>query len=233
MQDISFGTTQNVNLVTEKAGVGKRLIAFFIDYLILLGISILLSVGLARTNIVNPTYIAVIISIIFFTYHFFFELFTDGQSIGKITQKIRVVKSTGESAGFLQFLLRALLRPIDLFFGLGLVIMIFSKNGQRLGDLVANTLLIKVDEAFDFEETVIAILEDEYKPLLSRIEVENLKGSDIELIKKIVGESEASLNYALVGKIYSKVVNITGNKGEGMLPMEYLKAVVKDYTYFS
>jgi uncharacterized RDD family membrane protein YckC len=233
MQDISFGTTQNVNLVTEKAGVGKRLIAFFIDYLILLGISILLSVGLASTNIVNSTYIAVIISFIFFTYHFFFELFTDGQSIVKITQKIKVVKSTGESAGFFQFLLRALLRPIDIFFGLGLVIMVFNKNGQRIGDIAANTLVIKIEETLDFKETVIAILEEEYKPLLSRIEVEKLKGSDIELIKKIVGESEASLNYALVGKVYSKVVEITGNKAEGVLPIEYLKAVVKDYTYFN
>ncbi len=233
MQDISFGTTQNVTLVTEKAGIGKRLIAFFIDYLILLGISILILISFVTTNIINSTYAMVIISIIFFSYHFLFELFTDGQSVGKITQKIRVVKSTGESAGFFQYFIRALLRPVDSVFGLGIVVMIFNKNGQRLGDIAAATIVIKVEEDVNFEDTIIAVVGENYTPILSRVEVDRLKGSDIELIKKIVGESEASLNYSLVGKIHKKVVEITGHDAEGIIPIDFLKAVVKDYTYYS
>ena len=74
MQDISFGTTQNVALSIEKAGLGKRLIAFFIDYLVLIGISIIASLTIEFTNIEKVQYVWIIISIIFFTYNFFFEI---------------------------------------------------------------------------------------------------------------------------------------------------------------
>jgi uncharacterized RDD family membrane protein YckC len=232
MQNISFGTTQNVSLVIEKAGLGKRLIAFLIDYLFLIGIAILASLVIEFTNIEKAQYIWVIISIIFFTYNFFFEIFTDGQSIGKITQKIRVVKSTGEGATIFQYMIRALLRPVDYFAGLGLIVMILNPKGQRLGDITAKTIVIKDNENISFEDTAIVNVEEDYTPMMTRAEVEKLKPKDIELIKKIITETENSKDYSMVGKIHSKIVDITGNT-DNRLPFEYINAVVKDYSYYN
>jgi uncharacterized RDD family membrane protein YckC len=232
MQEISFGTTQNVSLLIEKAGLGKRLVAFLIDYLFLIGISIVASLVIEFTNIGKAQYIWIIISIIFFTYNFFFEIFTDGQSIGKITQKIRVVKSTGEGASIYQYMIRALLRPIDYIAGLGFIVMIFNTKGQRLGDIAAKTIVIKTGENVSLEDTAIVSVEEEYTPMMTRAEVEKLKPKDIELIKKVITETENSRDYSMVGKIHSKIVDITGNTDQ-RLPFEYINAVVKDYSYYN
>ncbi len=233
MQDISLGTTQNVSLSIEKAGLGKRLLAFIIDYLVLIGVAILASYTIEFTNIDKVQYVWIIISIIFFFYHFIFEIFSEGQSVGKITQKIRVVKSTGEGANIYQYFIRALIRPIDSMAGLGLIFMIFSSKGQRLGDIAANTIVIKLDDAVEFKDTALVDVEEEYKPMMSRSEIEKLSSANIELIKQIIEETEKTKDYSLVGELHSKIVEITGNNNDSRLPFEYLKAVVKDYSYYN
>jgi uncharacterized RDD family membrane protein YckC len=231
MQNVLFETTQNVQLQTEKAGIGKRIFAIIIDYFILTAFSILLMLIFDSTNVLKTEYLSIIIGIIFFTYHLFFELFTEGRSIGKISQKIRVVKNNGESASFFQYFIRALLRPIDSIFGLGLVVMAFTKNGQRLGDLLANTVLIKDSDIVEFNDLAITEIDQAYQAVLSRSQIEALKSTDIELIKKIIREAEQTMNYHILGKTYTKVKEVTQSDSD-LLPIKFLRAVVQDYSYY-
>lgn len=64
-----------------------------------------------------------------------------GTSPGKYLFNRKVVMDDGDHLKVSSTILRNLFRPLDLIFG-GLVIFV-SKNKQRLGDLVANTLVIR------------------------------------------------------------------------------------------
>ena len=73
------------------------------------------------------------------------EVFNRGQSLGKRLLNIRVVKADGSTPSLSSYLLRWLLFPIDLPItgGLGVIVILLTKNHQRLGDLAAGTMVIK------------------------------------------------------------------------------------------
>jgi uncharacterized RDD family membrane protein YckC len=73
-----------------------------------------------------------------------------GQTLGKRVMKIRVVGTDGAPAGMREIALRTLLRLVDgLFFYLvGLIVMLATGERRgRLGDLVANTMIVSADQA--------------------------------------------------------------------------------------
>ena len=71
----------------------------------------------------------------------------DGQTVGKKAVGIRVVREGGYSVTFGASAARNILRLIDFQpFGLpavGLISMMFSKAGRRIGDMVAGTIVVR------------------------------------------------------------------------------------------
>lgn len=236
MDLISISTTQNVNLITEKAGIGHRILAILIDYLveIVLTIMVLYMIdGVGGWN--NSGFRAfgiVLIGIIWFFYHFVFEIFTDGQSLGKIAMKIRVVRASGESADTYQFFIRALLRPVDMIMGLGLFVMAFNPRGQRLGDVAADTIVIQLDRQVSFDDLVMEELPYNYKPLLGRSKIDLLTGKDIELIKKVIKTTKITGSYRMMDLLYERVIKVLDVKPD-ILPKDFLNRIVKDYNYYA
>jgi hypothetical protein len=79
-------------------------------------------------------------------YFNFFEWLWNGQSPGKRIMRLRVIRLNGSPISWSDVFLRNLIRPLDTFVSLGLigVGMIFvSRRSQRLGDLMAQTLVIR------------------------------------------------------------------------------------------
>lgn len=69
-----------------------------------------------------------------------------GQTIGKRVMGLRVIQDTGVRVGPLQALLRNLVRPVDklpVFYLVGGVVALLSGTQQRLGDLLAGTIVIR------------------------------------------------------------------------------------------
>jgi hypothetical protein len=82
-----------------------------------------------------------------FFYHLGFEVFMDGQTPGKRIIGIKVVKLTGTEPSLNDYIVRWAMRPIDIFFSLGSIALMMvnsSEKSQRLGDLVANTTVVKI-----------------------------------------------------------------------------------------
>ena len=78
-------------------------------------------------------------------YFILLEWLLNGQTPGKRLLHIRVIKQGGYALRFFDTLLRNLLRVIDflpLFYGVGLTSLLFTRDSQRLGDLVAGTLVV-------------------------------------------------------------------------------------------
>lgn len=79
------------------------------------------------------------------SYFFIFEA-TSGQTLGKRLMKLRVARLDGTPARPAAIAIRTLLRVVDWlpFFNLGgLVCMLVTRRHQRIGDLLAKTIVVR------------------------------------------------------------------------------------------
>jgi len=157
MQDFDvIETPENVELQRRLAGIGSRFIAGLIDNLILAGVFVAIVVafliaGLAGMwgSSLNPQawVTAILVAaafVVYWGYFVFFELWTNGQTPGKKSLKIRVVRQDGGPITFIDVAIRNLLRVVDSLglYGVAGVVMFFSKKSQRLGGLAAGTVVV-------------------------------------------------------------------------------------------
>jgi uncharacterized RDD family membrane protein YckC len=90
--------------------------------------------------------LAIVMTLIFDGYFIFFEWLMRGQTPGKRSMKIRVVRDDGLPVGGNEVLIRNLLRIVDFLpagYALGAVVMFPSPLAKRLGDIAAGTIVVK------------------------------------------------------------------------------------------
>lgn len=78
------------------------------------------------------------------------EMTTGGRSVGKAAMRLRVVGDGGSALTLRASLARNLLRLVDVLpssYLVGLIAMLVSSEGKRLGDVVAGTVVIRLDDA--------------------------------------------------------------------------------------
>lgn len=82
-------------------------------------------------------------------YFVLLEWLWQGQTVGKRLYGLRVIRDDGAPAGFVAVFIRNLIRIIDFlpaFYGLGLLMIIFTSRSQRLGDLAAGTYVVRAPQ---------------------------------------------------------------------------------------
>lgn len=153
---------ESVSIEYELAGAGSRFIACFWDTLIqfvLLVTSIIVLTSISKGNLnflnhgdINPLHsvagalLILYISLIFTGYYIFFEAIWNGQTPGKRLAGLRVRRDGGYGIGFIEAVVRNLLRIIDFLpssYALGCVVMMMNARGKRIGDYVAGTVVVK------------------------------------------------------------------------------------------
>ena len=134
------------------AGAGTRAIAWLIDRLIQAGILALVSLlavflipfGEAGAG-VGFGGILIISFLLDWFYFSLFETFWNGQTPGKRTQGLRVVRTNGTPIDPASAIGRNFLRAADMlpfFYTVGMISMLMTRRLQRLGDLVFDTMVI-------------------------------------------------------------------------------------------
>ena len=145
-------TPENVWLIFHLAGPATRMLAYLLDFLIRVAVTFVLVflIGLlAPLFVVTSLPIALVLVYAFFLewgYFTVFEAFWNGQTPGKRLLRLRVVHVGGYPIGFYDSLLRNLLRAADVLpgvYAVGLITMMATRRLQRLGDLVASTIVIR------------------------------------------------------------------------------------------
>jgi uncharacterized RDD family membrane protein YckC len=236
MSDNSFSisTSQNVSIDYEVAGIGERILAQIIDWLIQFGYFFLVyAVGYALIQSDARTLGVVIIIVLFFPfflYSLLFETFMQGQTPGKKFRKIKVVKIDGQQASFGGYLLRWLFSFLDIYFFyalIGILCVVINKKGQRLGDIIAGTTVIKVSDTTSLRDTIYEKLKVDHQ--VTYQEVRKLSSEEVQLIKKVLNTQEYRENYDMVYSLTNKIqakMNVTRMES---FPEDFLKTVVKDY----
>lgn len=141
---------EGVHIHLRPAGLFPRLIARLIDMTIWTGVFILASMVFSFTGFVlgseaaNGFSLLVAFVMVWF-YDPLFEASKASATPGKMAMKLKVVRRSGAPVGFASAFLRVLLFWIDILPGLGtvgIVSVLVSRNSQRLGDMVADTLVV-------------------------------------------------------------------------------------------
>lgn len=146
----SIITPEAVVLDFELAGLASRSIAYAIDIAVQFGalMAYLVVVGAisAASPVVGIVLMLVGLIVIVLGYPVIMETFRGGRTLGRMVVKTRVVTVEGAPVRFRHALIRSLLGIIDLLISVGAVAVVTSlltKRGQRLGDLVAGTMVIR------------------------------------------------------------------------------------------
>ncbi|MGB3654832.1 MAG: RDD family protein [Rivularia sp. (in: cyanobacteria)] len=156
---VKFRTPESIELEFTFAGIGNRAWALLIDYHVL-GLTIAVFIAVWSTLSLQlfdflesifgkqtPLWVLAIAFFVLFAiysgYFVFFEALWQGQTPGKRIAKIRVIRDDGKPVGLPQAALRALLRPVDEIFFIGVFLIMFGNKEKRLGDLVAGTIVIQ------------------------------------------------------------------------------------------
>jgi len=225
-------TTQNVEIDFEVAGLGDRVLAALLDYFLLF--CYLVAVQLAAAEVGSQA-LTTLLLLPYFFYFLVCEIFFNGQSIGKKVRRLKVARLDGVQPTLGNYVLRWLLRfiDIDLTLGMAALLTVFiSGKGQRLGDLAAGTTVIKAKPRLSLRDTLFARLDDDYTPTFHQ--VETLEDSDIVTAKDVLNtlaiERKSHTTYLLGTKMKTALEQKMGLQSD-LPPVAFLRTVIKDYNY--
>lgn len=188
----------------------------------------------------------------FMFYHLVCELTLNGRSVGKMVMGIKVMTELGGQPSLSQYLIRWLFRIIDfpvliiltLIFNLfnpemillvpaaflGLLCVILTAKSQRVGDLVAGTILIDIKNRTSWQDTVFTEVESTYQPRYPQ--VMQLSDRDINTLKSIIEQVKRKNDYELGMKIADRIKSKLKMDSD-QTSLDFLQTLLKDYNYFS
>jgi uncharacterized RDD family membrane protein YckC len=141
-------TPEHVPIVLVPAGVGSRFLALVLDFILSTGLIALLA---AVLQLVLPRGLgAAAVTTLGFAltwgYHVYFETRRQGRTPGKRAAGLRVVDGRGLPITVEQSLLRNVVRALDflpVFYGAGGLCALLDRDRRRLGDVLADTLVVR------------------------------------------------------------------------------------------
>jgi len=145
---LTITTPEHVPIRLEPAGAGSRMLAVLIDFVITTAVgagftliaTVLLPRGLAMALSITVTFI------LSWGWHVWFETQRNGQTVGKRALSLRVVDARGLPISLHQSLVRNIVRVVDFlpaFYAFAAIATLIDPLRRRLGDLVADTLVIR------------------------------------------------------------------------------------------
>lgn len=237
MAESTIITGQFVRISQTPASIGERMLALILDYFLLIIYIYSITTLLIKLHLPSDFSLFFYIAIAYLPalfYPFLCEMFNHGQSFGKRLMNIRVVKADGSTPGINGYLLRWLLLPIDGPFtgGLGLLVILLTKNSQRLGDLAAGTMVIKEK---NYKKIHVSL--DEFDYLTKNYRPTYPQSADLSLEQVNVitrtlesGTKDKARRIMLLAKKVQKLLAITPQDGNHE---KFLETVLRDYQYYA
>lgn len=243
MKSIAITTTQNVTIEYEYGSLRERILAYLLDVLILtVGYYVFLLLmrlvfgrglfsGVSDFALVWLSPIAA-----FFLYNILFEIWNGGQTPGKKAMNVKVVRLDGKDPEWGDVVLRSILHLVDSLASAGviglLLIKTTSKN-QRLGDMAANTTVIRLFASrflFRLEDILNISSLDTYTPIYPQ--VRTLTERDMIFIKNALTRYQNFPNnahYNVVVDLSAHVAPLLQLEQSPHNRVEFLKTLLRDY----
>jgi uncharacterized RDD family membrane protein YckC len=153
---LTIRTPEGVDFALLLASPVTRFMAWAVDFLCITAATTVLSSAMMLLSLISVDVTRAISVLVFFAlqvgYGFTCEWVWRGQTIGKRMLRLRVVDASGLRLQFSQVVLRNLLRFVDMlpaFYLVGGVATLLNRRSQRLGDIAANTIVIRMPKVED------------------------------------------------------------------------------------
>lgn len=145
---VMISTPEGVSLELVLAGLGSRFIAAVVDAAIqtALVIAIALASSAWSSNGFVQAAVLVVVFLVLFAYDVVFEVANAGRTPGKMATGLRVLRRDGRPVDFLTSAVRNILRLVDflpVLYVVGAVMIVVTRQHQRLGDVAAGTIVVR------------------------------------------------------------------------------------------
>jgi uncharacterized RDD family membrane protein YckC len=240
MDQVAINTTQNVNINFNLASFGDRMLGYLIDEIIKFAYILIIALFLSYLDFtgdmdqwsIMAIYLVFFIPAIF--YSLFLETLLEGQTIGKRVMKTKVVKIDGYQASFGDYLIRWVMRLVDIYSNsaiVGIIAIVSSKNSQRLGDMAAGTAVISLKNKYTIDSTILENIGEAYQPVYPL--VVKLSDNDARIIKNSFTIASKKLDTETLRKLRMKIEEVTGCKNVSGNDIDFIKTVLKDYNFYT
>jgi hypothetical protein len=131
---------------------------------------------------------------VLFIYPVAFETLWRGRTPGKAALGLRVVTVEGAPIRFRHAAIRAFLALIDvylLFGAIGVVTMLVSRRSQRLGDIVAGTVVLRERTGAPMPTAVVFTVPPGYESYAASLDVSGLSASDYGAVRAFLLRASA------------------------------------------
>jgi uncharacterized RDD family membrane protein YckC len=142
---VAAETPEGIVLELRPAGLSARVYAFLFDWVIRLAILYAAAMVLGFLGGIGMAIMLILVFALEWFYPVLFELSHSGATPGKRVFRLKVVMDSGLPVTPAASVARNLLRVADFlpfFYGFAIVCMLTRRDGKRLGDLAAATLVV-------------------------------------------------------------------------------------------
>lgn len=239
MAESTIITGQFVRIRQTPASIGERLVALCTDGFLVVSYLIGMSLLLSKLNMhafsgVSFFFLFGFVYLPALAYPLLCEVFNRGQSLGKLLLHLRVVKIDGSTPSLGAYLLRWLLFLVDvpLTGGLGLLVALLNKNGQRLGDLAAGTMVIKEKNYRKIQVSLdeFDYLAKGYHPIYPQ--AADLSLEQVNVITKTLASGQTEQGRR-IGQLAEKVRALLAAGPTEVSDEKFLQTVLRDYQYYA
>jgi len=214
--------------------------AHILDILIIVAFDVFISIGIGTAlSLVDPAMAVIVVVFVyvfsFLAYFVLLEGLWNGQTLGKKAMGIRVRMADGLPLTFGAAIGRNIMRPADMFPGsyfMGLMAMFSTPKSQRIGDLIANTVVVLEKRAIPY-----------FSPAPHTVGIHPLESQIGELLGMTIEEYNALRRFAdrfpelpshlqnqLVNDVYMPIANRRGIKPlANVHPLYLAEAAVMKY----
>jgi len=254
MSIIRIVTPFNIDLEFRIANFPRRVLAWFIDILIISGYYYAMDEwvvpnlsGSEDTHTASWLFFEIIPVML---YMLISEIMMNGQTLGKKLVGIKIIDKLGQEATLGQFFIRWLMSlgnifiycipmvissPLAFIFFCGIVYlpdgisMLVSAHGQRLGDLAAGTVVIDANYVPDITQTIYQEIEvTDYKPLYPQ--VMRLTDRDINGIRNLLQMKLTRDTENYMQQVVYKIKQVLNIEDDAHGP-DFLQQLLHDYNF--
>ena len=231
-------TPEGVDLDLVLAGMGSRMIAGIFDlttqgllalayYLVVSGVNLDEGLSVAGWSIV--------VFLLLFGYDVGFEVLARGRTPGKRITGLRVMRAGGQPVGLITSAIRNVLRLVDILpflYGVGVVVIFVTGRNQRLGDLVAGTVVVRERLGGRGEEgpgVDLANLVGRYRHVAETVDVSAITAEEVTTVRRFLDRRQALTDGAadrLAAEMAQRLAPRVGGAPAQMAPESLLELVV-------
>ncbi len=243
MQTLEIRSPSNVAIEYHLAPMTERTIAFLIDLLVVTVVVIALSIiyvrldsiGLGGDEWMASFFLGFVPIVLMLLYFMLGEYYFEGQTIGKYALKIRTIRADGESPTLETFATRAALLFLDFMMTagtLGFLAAISSPYRQRIGDRIAQTVVVRANPRTQYQLRDILSIKTVDEHVVVYPGAAKFTIGQALTIKELIERCDLSPNKR-IDQLAIKTATLVAQRLEleqlPPRPVEFLRQVLRDY----